>query len=63
MSTMTAILGRMATYSGKRIQWDEAIASELSLTTDAEDWNAAAPILPDEDGRYPVAKPGTTKVL
>jgi predicted dehydrogenase len=26
-STMTAILGRMATYSGKRVQWDDAIKS------------------------------------
>ena len=24
-STMTAILGRMATYSGKMISWDEAL--------------------------------------
>ncbi|MFO1077035.1 MAG: Gfo/Idh/MocA family oxidoreductase [Planctomycetota bacterium] len=27
-STMTAILGRMATYSGKEIGWDEALASD-----------------------------------
>ena len=61
--TMTAILGRMATYSGKRVQWQEAFDSDRRLTTDAEDWNAPAPILPLEDGSYPVAQPGTTKVL
>jgi hypothetical protein len=26
-STMTAILGRMATYSGREVEWDKAIAS------------------------------------
>ncbi len=30
-STMTAILGRMAEYSGKQMSWDEAIHSEESL--------------------------------
>ena len=30
-STMTAILGRMATYSGKLLEWDEAINSEIDL--------------------------------
>lgn len=62
-STMTAILGRLATYSGKLVQWDEAIASEKVMTTDAENWEAAAPIGPLEDGSYAIAKPGKTKVL
>ena len=31
MSTMTSILGRMATYSGKNIKMSDALASELSL--------------------------------
>ena len=30
-STMTAILGRMCTYSGKEITWDEAINSKINL--------------------------------
>ena len=29
MTTMTAILGRMATYSGKLVKWDEAFNSQL----------------------------------
>ncbi|MCA9051971.1 MAG: dehydrogenase, partial [Planctomycetaceae bacterium] len=63
LSTMTAVLGRMATYSGKRIKWDEAFRSDLSFTTDAEDWTSAPQVLPDENGRYEAAQPGTTKVL
>lgn len=63
MSTMTAILGRMATYSGQQIEWDEAFHSEQVLTTDAESWDAPAPIQPLADGSYRVAIPGVTKVL
>jgi predicted dehydrogenase len=62
-STMTAILGRLATYSGQEIQWDEAFHSEKRLTTDAESWEADAPIKPLADGSYRVAIPGVTKVL
>jgi hypothetical protein len=63
LSTMTAILGRMATYSGKVVTWDEAFNSNIALTTDAESWDAAAPVSPDEEGRYAVAIPGKTRVV
>lgn len=63
ISTMTAILGRMATYSGKVIRWDQAINSKIQLTTSAEEWGAKPPILPDENGWYPVAVPGVTPVV
>ncbi len=60
---MTAIFGRMATYSGKMVTWQEAMASELKLTSDAEDWDGAAPVKPDADGYYPVAVPGISKAV
>ncbi len=60
-STMTSILGRMATYSGQVIEWDKAIASGISIMPKTFDWNAMPPTLPDEDGRYPIAMPGKTK--
>ena len=63
LSTMTAILGRMATYSGKVVTWDEAFASELSLAPERYDFDAPPPVLPDEEGRYPVAIPGEAIVL
>jgi myo-inositol 2-dehydrogenase / D-chiro-inositol 1-dehydrogenase len=62
-ATLTAILGRMATYSGKLVTWEEAMASQLQLTSDAEDWNGAAPVKPDENGFYPVAVPGISKAV
>ncbi len=60
-STMTSILGRMATYSGQVIEWDKAIASGISIMPKTFDWNAMPPTVPDEDGRYPIAMPGKTK--
>ncbi len=60
MSTMTGILGRMCTYSGRQIGWDEAFASKLELIPKDFSWDAAPPVLPDADGFYPVAVPGRT---
>jgi hypothetical protein len=63
MSTMTAILGRLATYSGKAVGMEEALASELALRPSAYAWDAAPPTLPDAEGRYPIAMPGVSRVL
>lgn len=62
-ATMTSILGRMATYSGKMVSWDEAIASNISIMPEQFDWEAAPPVLPDESGMYACAVPGKTKVI
>jgi len=62
-STMTAIFGRMATYSGQSINWDDAINSDIDLSPAAYSFDADPPVLPDSDGYYPVAVPGITKVV
>jgi hypothetical protein len=62
-ATMTAILGRMATYSGQEVNWEDAMKSNLSLMPDRFAWDANPPILPNADGYYPVAIPGVTKVM
>ena len=62
-STMTSILGRMATYSGKMVDWDKALNSGLDLQPKKYDWNAAPPVVPNDDGYYPVAVPGITKFV
>lgn len=62
-STMTAILGRMATYSGKEVSWDDALASETHIFPPPGfqfSWDAQPPVLPDENGVYPIAVPGLT---
>ena len=65
MSTMTAILGRLATYSGKEVTWDDALNSEVivapvdRLTSFDDD----PPVMPNADMSYPIAIPGSTKVV
>ena len=62
-TTMTAILGRMASYSGQVVDWDKAIQSDISLAPDRYAWDGTPSVLPGEDGLYPCAIPGVTKVL
>ena len=51
-STLTAIMGRMATYSGKKVTWEQALNSELRLGPDKYEFGP----LPVP----PVAVPGVT---
>ena len=63
MSTMTAIMGRMATYSGKLVEWDDAINSKLQLMPEKVTWDMEPPVKPDAEGNYPIAAPGQTVAL
>jgi predicted dehydrogenase len=62
-STMTAILGRLATYSGKEIAWDDAIKSDISVMPKEYAWDATMPAVPGPDGMYRQAVPGLTRVV
>ncbi len=62
-STMTAIMGRMATYSGKVIKWDEALNSNIVLIPDGLTWDSPAPVQPNADGTYKIPMPGQTVVI
>ncbi|MFZ5832047.1 MAG: Gfo/Idh/MocA family protein [Planctomycetota bacterium] len=59
-STMTAVLGRMATYSGQKVTWEDAIAKGPSILPEILSFDANPPILPGPDGTYKhaVAMPG-----
>jgi predicted dehydrogenase len=59
-STMMAILGRMASYSGKRITWDEAYQSKVLHMPAIVTVDSQPPVKPDAQGRYPIAIPGWT---
>ena len=70
-STLTAIMGRLASYSGKLITWDDALNSNLALA-DVDRLNVfedEPPVKPKPDGffvteePYPIAKPGQTRVI
>ncbi len=63
-STMAAIMGRMATYTGNEVTWDAAMNSgqvlvpnEMELT-----WNSIPPVVPDADGFYAIPIPGVTTI-
>jgi len=55
----------MAAESGQRVMWDEAMASNLELAPGLEHYtmDTKPPVVPDAKGAYPVAMPGTTRVL
>ncbi len=60
-STMTAIMGRMATYSGKEVTWSRCLNSSQSFADVAKlrTLNDPAPCQPDKNGHYDVAQPGS----
>jgi predicted dehydrogenase len=53
-STLLAILGRMATYTGQQITWDQAFNSKEDLTPPSYAWDQPMPT-------PPVAMPGQTR--
>jgi predicted dehydrogenase len=57
-SSMTAVLGRMATHSGQVVKWDEAVASDEKLTPSLTALADQAPITVGPNGLYPVDQPG-----
>jgi myo-inositol 2-dehydrogenase / D-chiro-inositol 1-dehydrogenase len=60
-SSMTAVMGRMATYSGQLLTWDEAVRSDIVLAPHCYALDAAPPVLPNAEGLYPVTVPGVSK--
>jgi predicted dehydrogenase len=64
-SSMTSILGRMVTYSGKKILWEDAINSNIKLA-DVDSFHSyedEAPVQPNDEGRYATPIPGKSQVV
>jgi myo-inositol 2-dehydrogenase / D-chiro-inositol 1-dehydrogenase len=62
-ATLVGIMGRMASYSGREITWDQMLKSPTRLVPERYAFDAQPPVVAGADGRYPVAMPGVTKVL
>jgi predicted dehydrogenase len=64
-STMTAIFGRMATYSGQMLKWDDCLNSQVVVSPVEKytSFDDEPPTKPDADGWYALPIPGRTKVL
>ena len=60
-SSFTGVLGRMATYSGQVVRWDEAVAKGPNELPEKFDLAAPPRVLPDAKGNYAAAVPGVTK--
>ena len=61
-STLTAIMGRMATYTGQEITWNQIMESDQNLVPDNLDWSSTPPVIPNSDGKYPIPIPGETEI-
>src|SRR5699024_11006986 len=57
-STMTSIMGRMAVQSGKLVEWDNALNSDVIMVPGDLSDDSEPPVLPKEDGTYPFPIPG-----
>jgi predicted dehydrogenase len=55
-STLMAIMGRMATYTGQAVTWDQALNSQENLAPSHYGWDATPP-------ESKIAVPGVTKVI
>lgn len=64
-STLFAVLGQLACYTGKPITFDEAAKSNFHFGPKPEEVTAdmPPPTKPDETGNYPLPLPGITKLL
>ncbi len=51
-STMTAIMGRESAYSGKTVEWDEAIEWKTSLMPAKLEWGPAPTPPPPMPGKH-----------
>jgi myo-inositol 2-dehydrogenase / D-chiro-inositol 1-dehydrogenase len=60
-SSFTGVLGRMATYSGQEVNWDDAAAKGPDEMPKKFAFDANPPAMPDKDGNYPVPVPGVYK--
>ncbi|MCB1241346.1 MAG: Gfo/Idh/MocA family protein [Verrucomicrobiales bacterium] len=61
-SSFTSALGRIATYSGQQVSWDEAVKSDFNIGPKDYAFDAEAPVKPDANGNYALPIPGETKV-
>jgi predicted dehydrogenase len=55
-STLLAIMGRHAAYSGQQVTWDQALTSEVSLVPKPVEWNAKHEVAG-------LAQPGRSRVF
>jgi predicted dehydrogenase len=63
-TALVGIMGRMAAESGQYVSWEDALNSKVELAPglDKMTMQSDAPVMPDANGKYPLAMPGESKV-
>jgi myo-inositol 2-dehydrogenase / D-chiro-inositol 1-dehydrogenase len=61
-SSFSAVLGRLATYSGKSWEYQKALDLDYRTMPENPTWETTPPVVPDKDGNYPPPMPQTFKV-
>jgi myo-inositol 2-dehydrogenase / D-chiro-inositol 1-dehydrogenase len=61
-STLVAVMGQLACYTGKELTWDQVSKSNFVFLPKAADvtLDMEPPVKPDAEGNYPVPMPGVT---
>jgi predicted dehydrogenase len=64
-ANLAALMGRMATHTGKLVTWDEAMKSDFQFLEDIDHltFDTPAPIHEGPDGIYPAPQPGLTNEI
>jgi predicted dehydrogenase len=62
-STLVAVMGQLACYSGNELTWEQVSKSTFAFTPKVENvhLDMTPPVKPDEKGNYPVPMPGITE--
>jgi hypothetical protein len=55
-STLLALMGRMAAYTGREVTWDQALNSQERIFPEKLDWNGSLPVAP-------LPRPGVNKLI
>jgi len=61
-SSFSAVLGRLATYSGRTWKYEDALKLDYRTMPEDPTWETAPPTMPDENGTYSLPMPATFKV-
>ena len=64
-STMIALMGQAAAYTGKKVTWENINRSRFTYPPSSEEiqFRSVPPVSRDQDGVYPTAIPGITTML
>lgn len=64
-STLTTIMGQIACYTGKAVEWAQVVKSNFQYAPppDQSNFDTPPPVKPGPDGNYPLPIPGMTKMI